>query len=113
MNTSDTAVPLPEFPMLSIEKLREITFGIYQLKEAKNYVLDNFTEDQFEVFVCNSVENLFRIKLRSRRSNSVRHTVFIHFTLDGEIRGWYCICKVGACVVGCCAHVAILDTFTF
>ncbi|XP_065939474.1 uncharacterized protein, partial [Magallana gigas] len=40
MNTSDTAVPLPEFPMLSMEKLREITFGIYQLKEEKNYVLD-------------------------------------------------------------------------
>lgn len=52
MNTSDTAVPLPEFPILSMEKLREITFGIYQFKEAKNYVLDNFTEDQFEVFVC-------------------------------------------------------------
>lgn len=76
MNTSDTAVPLPEFPMLSMEKLREITFGIYQLKEAKNYVLDNFTEDQFEVFVCNSVENLLRVKLRSRHSNSVRHSVY-------------------------------------
>lgn len=106
MNTSDTAVPLPEFPILSMEKLREITFGIYQLKEAKNYVLDNFTEDQFEVFVCNSVENLLRVNLRSRHSNSVRHTAFIHFTLDGEISGWYCTCKVGARVVGCCAHVA-------
>lgn len=39
MTTSDTAVPLPEFPMLSMEKLREITLGTYQLKEAKKLCL--------------------------------------------------------------------------
>lgn len=68
--------------------------------------MDTFTEDQYEVFVWNSVETLLRLNLRSRQSNNVRHTVFIHFTLQGKNRGWYYICKVGARVVGCCANVA-------
>lgn len=105
MNISDIVVFLFEFFMLFMEKLREIIFGIYQLKEVKNYVLDNFIEDQFEVFVCNLVENLLRVKLRLRYFNSVCYIVFIYFILDGEISGWYCICKVGVCVVGCCVYV--------
>ncbi|XP_062613814.1 uncharacterized protein LOC134275560 [Saccostrea cucullata] len=103
--TSDNSLPVQDFPVLSMDKLREITLGIYQLKEAKNYVIDNFSEDQYEVYVCNPIENLLRVKLKSRHSGSVRHTVFIHYNLD-EIIGWYCTCKVGARVVGCCAHVA-------
>ncbi|CAC5400582.1 unnamed protein product [Mytilus coruscus] len=50
--------------------------------------------------------NLIKIKLQSRFSNSATHTVFVQFTLDGEISGWYCTCKVGARIVGCCAHVS-------
>ena len=106
MNTSGFSLPLPDFPILSMDKLREITLGIYQLKEAKNYVSDNFTDNQYEVYVCNPIDHLLRVKLKSRHSSSVRHTVFIHYTQDGEIVGWYCTCKVGARVVGCCAHVA-------
>ena len=89
-----------------MDKLIEITLGIFQLKEAKNYVSDNFTDHQYEVFACNPIDHLLRVKLESRHSSSVRHIVFINYTRDCEIVGWYCTCKVVARVVGCCAHVA-------
>lgn len=82
--SKNTPLPLPDFPVLSLEKLREITMGIYQLKEAKNYVLDNFRDDQYEIYMCSIIENLLRVKLKSRHSNNTRHTVFILYTLDGQ-----------------------------
>jgi len=40
---------------------------------------------------------------------STQHHAWIHYrpNIDGTagIGGWYCKCKVGARVVGCCAHV--------
>ena len=60
----------------------------------------------YELNVCKIKENLLKIKIQSRHSNSIAHTVFVEYNLDGEITGWYCTCKVGARVVGCCAHVS-------
>jgi hypothetical protein len=54
--------------------------------------------------VCKIKENLLKIKIQS--SNSITHTMFVQYNLDGEITGWYCTCKVGSSAVGCCAHVS-------
>ena len=59
--------------------------GIYQLKETKNYVLHNLIEDQYEIYMCRTIENLLRVKLKSRHSNNTRHTVF-NCVAEGESR---------------------------
>ncbi|XP_063426803.1 uncharacterized protein LOC134710378 [Mytilus trossulus] len=98
---------LADFPVLSMDKLREITMGVYQLKQAPNYVREHEGEDgKFELYVCKIKENLLKIKIQSRHSNKLSHTVFISYSDEGDIEGWYCTCKSGARVVGCCAHVA-------
>ncbi|CAG2223302.1 unnamed protein product [Mytilus edulis] len=56
-----------DFPVLSMDKLREITMG---------------------------------------HTNKLSNTVFISYSDEGDIEGWYCTCKSGAREVGCCAHVA-------
>ncbi|VDI18451.1 Hypothetical predicted protein [Mytilus galloprovincialis] len=76
VDASNVLDELADFPVLSMDKLREITMGVYQLKQAPNYVREHEGEDG-------------------------------KFELDeGDIEGWYCTCKSGARVVGCCAHVA-------
>ncbi|VDH95598.1 Hypothetical predicted protein [Mytilus galloprovincialis] len=84
VDASNVLDELADFPVLSMDKLREITMGVYQLKQAPNYV-------------CQRTRG---------HSNKLSHTVFISYSDEGDIEGWYCTCKSGARVVGCCAHVA-------
>ncbi|CAC5387950.1 unnamed protein product [Mytilus coruscus] len=72
VDASNVLDELADFPVLSMDKLREITMGVYQLKQAPN---------------CQRTRG---------------------YSDEGDIEGWYCTCKSGARVVGCCAHVASL-----
>lgn len=63
-------------------------------------------ENAYQLQVCKIKENLLRVEIQSRHCNNISHISFIEYNLDGEITGWYCTCKVGARVVGCCAHIA-------
>ncbi|CAC5417443.1 unnamed protein product [Mytilus coruscus] len=54
---------------------------------------------------CRDRPNLLRVKLTSRHSSSRVYSLWIEFSGD-EVTGWYCTCKVGARVVGYCAHIA-------
>ncbi|XP_076081629.1 uncharacterized protein LOC143052466 [Mytilus galloprovincialis] len=107
VDASNVLDELADFPVLSMDKLREITMGVYQLKQAPNYVREHEGEDgKFELYVCKIKANLLKIKIQSRHSNKLSHTVFTSYSDEGDIEGWYCTCKSGARVVGCCAHVA-------
>lgn len=98
---------LNDFPVLSEDKLGHITLGVYQLKQAPLYAREHMDkENAYQLQVCKIKENLLRVKIQSRHCNNISHTSFIEYNLDGEITGWYCTCKVGARVVGCCAHIA-------
>ena len=98
---------LKDFPVLSEEKLRQITLGVYQLKQAPLYATEHLDkENAYHLYVCKVKENLLKVKTQSRHCNSTLHTSFVEYDLDGHITGWYCTCKVGARVVGCCAHIA-------
>lgn len=61
INNSNDAMPLPEFHVVygNAENLR-LEYVSWKLQKT---VLDNFTEDEYEVFVCNSVGNLLSVKL--------------------------------------------------
>ncbi|CAC5382290.1 unnamed protein product [Mytilus coruscus] len=81
VDASNVLDELADFPVLSMDKLREITMGVYQLKQAPNYVREHEGEDgKFELYVCKIKENLLKIKIQSRHSNKLSHTVFISYS---------------------------------
>lgn len=69
------------FPHLSEEYIRSITFGIYQLKQAKSYTkehLDDEGDYYFEILLPE--KNLLRIKLRSRFRARTIYNTYIQFS---------------------------------
>jgi hypothetical protein len=105
---------LLEFPDLSMEELRSITLGPYQLDMGRLYNLDHLEgEVGYRFFVHRELAGLIRIKLQSRFSKSQKHFLWIEFKefRNGKdaVTGWYCQCKSGARTLGCCSHVAAVN----
>ncbi|CAG2221696.1 unnamed protein product [Mytilus edulis] len=94
-----------DFPKLTLQQIRDITMGVYQLKQAPRYTESHLSDDNYMPQTCRDRPNLLRVKLTSRHSSSRVYSLWIEFSGD-EVTGWYCTCKVGARVVGCCAHIA-------
>ena len=99
-----------EFPVLSEDYLRTITFGTYQLKQAKCYAGEHVDEDgSYDIFVSSDDTNILQAKIQSRHVTSKQYYMWIQYNLEDEtdpIVSWYCQCKAGARLVGCCAHIA-------
>ena len=100
---------LTDFPELSIDELREITMGVYQIKQAPCYTNEHLTEDGlYELLLFKEAIGIIKVKIQSRHSKNVTHILWIQY-VKGPVRpiiGWYCTCKIGSRVVGCCAHIA-------
>ena len=102
---------ITEFPVLSLDDLRDVTMGIYQIKMAPHYTKEHFEGDSlYKLQIIKDKPNLIRCKIQSRHSNSATHTLWIEYD-KSNVTGWYCTCKVGARIVGCCAHVASVIWF--
>lgn len=108
------------FPHLSIDYLRDYTFGTYQISLAPSYVQDKLQHEEEEEYQIDELMDdptLLRIRLYSRFRNNTRHQIFIQFN-DAAVEnqeqnreivpllGHYCTCKSGAKTLGCCAHIA-------
>ncbi|KAJ8314676.1 hypothetical protein KUTeg_006826, partial [Tegillarca granosa] len=102
------ATDLIDFPKLTMDKLRDITMGIYQIKQSIHYSREHLKEDgSYELMVCKECPSLLRVKIQSRHSKNTIHTLWIRYDVDEQdVSGWYCTCKVGARIIGCCAHIA-------
>ena len=90
-------------------ELRNITIGVYQIKRAESYTEEHFNDSGlYELYVHKERHDVIRVQLQSRHSTSKIYNAWIQYNnyLSPPICGWYCQCKVGARVVGCCAHVA-------
>ena len=96
------------FPKVSLDELRLLFFGTYQIKRARTYVKEHFdTDSDFIVEIDNSIDDIVRCSIQSRHSNANRYKAWIQYSLTGDpIRAWYCQCKAGGRTVGCCAHIA-------
>lgn len=95
-----------DFPRMTLQSLRDLTLGVYQLKQASMYTEEHLsTEGEYALFVCKDRLDLLRVKLSSRHSSSKTYNVWVEYT-DDNVTGWYCTCKLGTRIVGCCAHVA-------
>ncbi|XP_061179571.1 uncharacterized protein LOC133188208 [Saccostrea echinata] len=100
---------MEDFPRLSEDALRNITVGVYQLKQAKAYTIEHISpEGKYELFVHKQDDGLLKAKLQSRHSSSKTYILWISYDSEkrNPITGWYCQCKSGARTLGCCAHIA-------
>lgn len=98
-----------DFPILTEDFIRSLTFGVYQLKQAKSYTREHLDENgdyTFEVFQLQA--KIIREKIESRHRSQTVYNTFIKYSNNkrNPIESWYCDCKAGARVVGTCAHVA-------
>ncbi|CAF1652082.1 unnamed protein product, partial [Didymodactylos carnosus] len=104
------------FPILSENYIRELTFGVYQIKQAKSYTSEHLDQNGNYMFqFVLMLPNLIQIRLQSRFASKKIHNIYIEFVRQTSnrnnqqlepIKSWYCDCKAGARVVGTCAHVA-------
>lgn len=95
------------FPRLTEEYIKAVSFGIYQRKQARSYVEEFIDEDgnyQYELF--KELDDVLRVKLKSRFGSNTIHNTYIQFdNTSNNIASWYCDCKSGARTVGACSHV--------
>ncbi|XP_062598202.1 uncharacterized protein LOC134259614 [Saccostrea cucullata] len=95
----------PDFPRLSEEEIRELTLGTYQVKLARSYANEHLNEDgSYEIHINEDIENIVSAKIQSRHVSAKRYLCWIQHS-NGVIQTWYCKCKAGSRVVGCCAHI--------
>jgi len=100
------AVDLHDFPRLTYAELCDLTMGIYQLKQARSYTAEH-THDggTYDFFIHRQSPTLLRVQIQSRHTQSRLYNLWLEYSSTAVLQ-WYCQCKVGARVVGCCAHVA-------
>lgn len=108
----------PGFPRLTLDYLRELTVGVYQVRLSPAYIQDkilrqNAQEIEFDGRL--QEPGFLRARAFSRYSGANRYQIFIAFVdniqeeennEDDLILSYYCTCKAGARTLGTCAHVA-------
>lgn len=103
------ATSVEDFPRLTLEDLQRITIGVYQIKQASSYTREHLNDDgNYVLFTHKEIAGVIRVKLQSRHTSAKQYQLWIRYETDSfdPIKEWYCQCKTGARVVGCCAHIA-------
>jgi hypothetical protein len=97
-----------DFPELSLDDIRQLFFGTYQIKMARTYVEEHMDPNgQYIIEVSGSNDNVVRCSIQSRHSRATVYKAWIQFSFsDDPIEAWYCQCTAGARNLGCCGHVA-------
>ncbi|CAF1346131.1 unnamed protein product [Didymodactylos carnosus] len=103
------------FPQLTEQELRDITFGIFQVKQASSYVQEHlkpsaaFPQDfEFTIQTADNVDDLVKVRYQSRHSNSQIYNTYIEYNngILNPISRWFCTCTAGERTVGCCSDIA-------
>ncbi|CAF4500569.1 unnamed protein product [Rotaria sp. Silwood2] len=109
--SNDDASNLVGFPILTIDQIRLITVGIFQLKQARAYseehcsATDLNNQADFPLQICNTDGQLIRIRFQSRHSNAKLYYTYIQFSTE-EILNSCCDYPIGDRQVGVCSHRA-------
>ncbi|KAJ8666738.1 hypothetical protein QAD02_008400 [Eretmocerus hayati] len=116
---------LQDFPQLTIEYLRDLTTGIFQIKLSPSYIQDTLQREEtyeFQIEMLGDANRLpepglLRARVYSRFRNAAKHQMWITYQPVGvdhdeninenadPITGYYCICRSGARTLGTCARV--------
>lgn len=109
-----SATDLQDFPVLSMDELRKICLGQFNLKNAPGYADEYMRlDEQFHIQLHKERPGLLRLRLKSKYRSATEHYVWIDYSTQGneKIRRWYCQCMAGARTMGCCSHVAMVLWF--
>lgn len=124
-----TSQHVQDFPRLTMDDLKRITVGVYQIGLAPGYIQDKIQrqdEDEFQIEMRSNQTHqpetgFLRVRTFSRFRNSTKYYVWIAYRStsepqeedeeDGVIFGYYCTCISGARTLGTCAHVACILWF--
>ena len=112
------ASKIDDFPKLDENTIKtSITLGSYQLKQAKSYLAEHLNNGKIMIRMCKQClefENskiLFSI-IQCRHSKATKYRVYCKYNPSiasaDSIEWWYCTCKSGERLVGCCTHVATI-----
>ena len=102
---------IQDFPHLTLEKLRLLTLGVYQIKQATSYTWEHTDEERlYKLSTHRECKDSLQIKIQSRYTLSKIYNFWITYT-PTVVTQWYCQCKISSPVVGCCAHVASVIWF--
>lgn len=78
---------------------------------AKSYTNEHINEDgNYEIHVNEDVENVVSARIQSRHVSAKKYYCWIQYG-EGVVQAWYCKCKAGSRVVGCCAHITSVVWF--
>ena len=59
------------------------------------------------ILINKEQEGVLKSQIRSRHTSSKTYNLWIEYSTGlSPITGWFCTCKSGVRVVGCCAHIA-------
>ena len=73
-----------DFPQISVEEMRQLFFGTYQIKVGRSYVEEHMNSDgDYIIEVDNSNDNIVRATIRSRHLNASVYKAWIQFSLTG------------------------------
>ncbi len=90
---------LSGFPVLTEEYIRSITWGIYQIKQAKAYTREHIDEEgDYDCEILEPEKNLIRVKLESRHYSAKKYNVYIKYDTSNKnspIKNWFCACLDG------------------
>jgi len=65
------AQTLKDFPKLTLNELRNLTLGTYQIKQAKSYTEEHFNDSGlYELLVHKERSDIIRVQLQSRHTSS-------------------------------------------
>lgn len=105
-----SASSVPDFPKLSMDDMKRITLGTYQIKIAEKYIECHMKDSsEFGIFIHRDTDGIIRAKIQSRFSRSKTHDAWVKYDKNESgyeaIEGLYCSCKVGERTLGCCSHL--------
>lgn len=116
---------IPDFPILDLEYLKDLTVGIYQINLTPSYVQDKLQregQEEFQVEMMRAVQRLpqpglIRVRIFLRFRNATKYQLWIAYRPnneeeaandadEGDELGDYCTCKSGARTLVTYAHIA-------
>uniref|UniRef100_K1P6R4 Uncharacterized protein n=1 Tax=Magallana gigas TaxID=29159 RepID=K1P6R4_MAGGI len=95
---------LPMAGSKSGNRLRLLTFRVYQLKQAKKYTNEHLGDGDYKIDVSCEEAGLLHARIQSRHTSRKLYNIWVEFSRE-DVKGWFCECKGGSRTVGCCTHI--------
>lgn len=101
---------LYDFPKMTEDDIRALTFGIYQVRQAASYIDEYMHGTTSQIYFRKSMSDLIHARIQSRHTSAKQYDIWVEHDRK-TVTGWYCQCPIGSRTVGTCSHVASVIWF--